>query len=309
MSSVTARAELAWGYTMARVDRLADKAVGKASALAGSVGWAEARDVAWLAIVDLLYLTPEKPTEWSLIEAGKRAVNDCWLDTHIRARGLKADRENGGYKEAPRFYAYWVHIVGPKPDWTDAIIERMALPRVLSVLTPLELDAVVTLAAYGDMAKAADALGVGYHPFKQRVHKARKRLLAAWFEDETPHTTSKAPAAVACRYGHPRAEHGYRVGGSGQWKCRVCKRNAARRRAARSQRGGDRLAFVEGPVEQPLVFPPCVEGRPVGLRTQGGPEGPVLGSTACWCGDQVGHDWPGKCAGQPHPVEQLSAAG
>lgn len=306
--SVATRAELAHGYTMARVDRLADYAVNKASALASSVGWSEARQVAWSAIVDLLYLTPEKPTEWSLIDAGKRAINDCWLDGHIRARGLKPDRENGGYVEAPKFHAYWVFIVGPRPDWTDAIIERMALPRVLGVLTPLEYDAVITLAAHGTMAKAAEALGVDYGRFKQRVHSARKRMLAAWFDDETPLTTSKAPAAVACRYGHSRDTHGYEAA-DGTRQCRLCKRNASRRRAARAPRGGERLVSAEETAEAPLAFPPLVEGPPVGLRTQGGGEGPVLGSTACWCGDVVGHEWPGKSAGCAHPVHSVSMAG
>lgn len=31
---------------------------------------------------------------------------------------------------------------------------------------------------------------------------------------------------------------------------------------------------------------------------------PLLGVTGgCWCGEEQGHDWPGKAEGAPHPRE------
>jgi hypothetical protein len=29
--------------------------------------------------------------------------------------------------------------------------------------------------------------------------------------------------------------------------------------------------------------------------------GPVIAGPGCWCGRELGHDWPGKAAGAPHP--------
>lgn len=31
------------------------------------------------------------------------------------------------------------------------------------------------------------------------------------------------------------------------------------------------------------------------------PRWPVLGSGRCWCGQTLGHDWPAKAQGAPHP--------
>lgn len=28
---------------------------------------------------------------------------------------------------------------------------------------------------------------------------------------------------------------------------------------------------------------------------------PVIAAGGCWCGDELGHDWPGKSDGAPHP--------
>lgn len=31
---------------------------------------------------------------------------------------------------------------------------------------------------------------------------------------------------------------------------------------------------------------------------------PLVGGRDCWCGRQMGHDWPGKSDGAPHPRER-----
>lgn len=300
MSTVTQMATLTHGYTMARVDRLAHEAALKASYRLGAMDFTEAREEAWEAIVELLYLLPEKPAEWSLVEAGTRAIGNRFY-AEMRDQGKRPNRHGlGGFEETPRFNAYWVHIVGAKPDWTDGVIERMALPRVLSVLTPNEYEAVVALAAHGSMDKAAGALNVTYSAMKQRVRAARRRMLEVWFEGETPpRGTPTADLNVRCRVGHSRTEYGFRTA-DGLWDCRLCQR----RRSRRAWHSRDEVLPVDDEPEAvpgPLTFaPPPDTGPPVGERHRT-PDGDVLGSNACWCGLSAGHDWPHKGEGAPHP--------
>ena len=308
MSSIAATAELVWGYSMARIDRLADEAARKTSGGPGRLlDPVDAREEAWSGIVDLLYLTPEKPSEWSLVDAGARAIDDL-VRINLRDQGLRPIKgQGGGYEEAPRFNAFWVHIVGAKPDWTDAIIERMALPKVLGVLTPAQYQAVAALAAHGSIAKAANALNIEYAALKHRVNAGRKKMLEAWFDDETPHTTSKADPSVKCRYGHSRAKHGFR-NAAGVWACHVCLRAAARRRRAAG--GKEALAVVDVPKPSPQLFPArsAATSEPVGVRHNRPGGGVVLGSSACWCGEPVGHDWDGRDTGAPHPAQHRNHA-
>lgn len=304
MSAVAETAELVWGYTMGRIDRIANRAAMKGASRFASryISYDEAREEAWQGIVDLLYLVPEKPSEWSLTEAGVRAVGERFR-TDLRDQGRRQARgPEGGYEDSPRFHAYWVHIVGAKPDWTDAVIERMALPRVLSTLTPAQYEAVAALAAHGTMAKAANALNIDYAALKHRVQAARKRALAVWFEGETPPGATKADPALQCRYGHSRRDHGFRRDTDGVWVCRLCLRSA-QRRYNRRRRADDEVEVVDIDAETSppvLVVAPPPSGKPAAVRHLT-PNGPVLGSTACWCGLNSGHDWPHKHEGAPHP--------
>jgi hypothetical protein len=53
---------------------------------------------------------------------------------------------------------------------------------------------------------------------------------------------------------------------------------------------------TDGPQDQP---------RRGGSKT---PNLPLLGvAGGCWCGDLIGHDWPGKGDGAPHPREAVPA--
>jgi len=289
MSAVAARATLVHGYTMAQVDRMAHDAARRARGAAQLVDPVDAREEAWQAIVSLLYACEEKPSAWSLVDAGARAIG-AFSNSYLRDRGLRQVKgQGGGYEYSPRFNAFWVHIVGAKPDWTDAIVQRMALPKVLAVLTPAQYEAVVALAAHDSLATAADALGIEYAAVKHRVNAARKKMLEAWFDDETPHTTSKKPAAEACRYGHSRKAHGYHNGA--QWVCRLCLRAAGRRRRARDD---DTELDLADPVvtDEPLTF----------AKPREYAEGELLtAADVCWCGLRYGHDWPHKGEGAPHP--------
>lgn len=114
----------------------------------------------------------------------------------------------GEHDEKPRFLQYWLPITAPMSDFTDRIVEREALPQVLSKLTPREYEAIATLAAYGSQKAAAEALGLTSRAFGMRLWNARMRLWRFWFEHETPPPRSRT-SATTCRYGHLKAEHGF----------------------------------------------------------------------------------------------------
>lgn len=199
-----------------------------------------------------------------------------------------------------------IYRIGAKPDWTDAIVERMALPRALATLTPNQYEALVTVAAfmrhadeqYADgggtaLAQAATFMGLNYVAVKKRVHAARKRIMAVWFESETPPGETKKEQGGKCRFGHSRAEHGYR-NTAGEWACRICHRAAERRRRARGVRYDTTPKQLEIVDEQPtpLTFAPPPDLDPDEIPTA---------ATTCWCGLLAGHDWPDKDEGAPHP--------
>ena len=298
------RATIVHGYSLAGIDRLTHIAVTKAHV---SISFPEAREEAWQAIVELLYSCPERPSHYSLVDAGRNAVEE-----HFRRRlhdvGLRKVA-GGGYEQAPRFMAYWadavdgvdgerathsswIRRVGARPDWVDAFVERLALPQVMDVLTPVQREAIVALAATGDLSGAANRLNVSYAIVKRRVREARIRMLEAWFDDETP--PQRPDAKTHCKYGHAWSVHGFPDPTSGAMKCRLCLRSAQRRYNVRG-RLEDRvlddaeLVDMEG---EALTFAPAPEEEPGTLRTA---------VNTCWCGLPVGHDWPHKGQGAAHP--------
>lgn len=314
--SVAHTATLVHGYTMARIDRLSHDAATRARWVASLLDPVDAREEAWRGIIELLFSERERPTEWMLIQAGSLAIAER-VNVDLRDRGLRQVKGGTGYEDAPRFNSYWTHIVGARPDWTDAIIERMALPNALSILTPDQYEAVITLAAFmrhdeetegttvaSPLSRTADRLGLSYAATKHLLNRARKRMREVWFEHETPAGERTWDNDVECRYGHSRAEHGRRTT-KGGWACRTCARNAARRAQAR---GDGQVVLEDLPPDEPvkaraMVAVPSSGEEPVGARHQLAGHGrAVIGSTACWCGLEVGHDWPHKEQGAPHPT-------
>jgi len=230
MSTVAETATLAWGYTMADIERLANRAVGR-HGLSHRMDYSDRHDVAWHAIVEELYTTPELPAPYRLITAGLRAL-DREISDYRHHHGIITD----GF--APKYERYWRPVTHPQTDgFTDRLIEVLALPAALSVLSPEQYEAIVTLAAFDNaMQDAADAVGMKYHGFYYRVQAARAKIKEVWFEEETPvgsKPTAPHSDAGTCRSGHPRAEHGRQLP-SGIWECRTCKNAAARRRRARA---------------------------------------------------------------------------
>lgn len=242
MSFVAETATLTHGWTMERVDRVA----GKCASLRHS-NWLDReqrKDVAWHAIVEVLYACgcgrdpdhcthPGGPTIGDLVAAGCRAIADAMHDEY----------HHHGYNprthdRAPSFGIYW-SVTGNHEDFTDRIVERLALPAMLGILTPGEYEAILTLAAHGSQAAAADAVGIKRPAFSARIVTARRRAAEVWFAPETPRDVSKRKLTPdgTCTFGHALSEFGV-VEKSGRLRCSECRRRAGRKnaRAGRARR-------------------------------------------------------------------------
>lgn len=249
MATVTEIATLAHGYTMAEIDRMAGLAVTNTVAKVSHLDWDDRRANGWHAIVELLYSTSDKPAARDLIAAGERAI----------LRANEAERRHHGLSKrnpgqlAPRYLMFWsvdqpsdrpprmIRANGPHvdTDFTDRIVERMALPTALGELTDVQYEALAALAAHDNRELAAAALGVSVVTFNRRLKSARRRFMAEWFAPETPrtHTRSedaRADPAGTCKNGHSRIEWGTRTS-AGRLRCRLCQRNVARRQRARKR--------------------------------------------------------------------------
>lgn len=230
MTMVAETATLAWGYTMADVSRAARVATSK-HFRSRSLDTTDREEAAWHGVVVELYHDQrrEAPTFYELLSAGMRA-----LDREVAAHQQHHGWERNKSQPAPKFQRYWLPVrSSPDDGFSDRICETMALADVLGALTNEQYEAIATLAAFNnDVAGAAAALGLKYHCFYYRVLSGRRKITAAWYDDETPVTSR--PVGETCRVGHARADHGRQLP-DGRWQCRVCSRAANRRRAARTR--------------------------------------------------------------------------
>lgn len=226
MSEVAEIATLAYGYTMADVERIARLAV----RLRGNrlLDTDEAQYIAWHGVIVALYEAIEPPPRRDLIAAGSQA-----LSSEIKKiASFEGFTPDGGL--APRFQVYWSVRHGLEDDFTERIAERLSLPAALSTLTGGEYEALTTLAAFdGDMGATARALDIERGALTARLVKARRKIKAVWFEHETPRAW-KSMDPDKCRNGHSRAEHGYRDD-LGRWVCDICRRSINRRADRRSK--------------------------------------------------------------------------
>lgn len=229
MSAVAEIAEVRWGYTMDDIDRLCRRVFNKTrrTYLFDHVDHLSA---AWFGITECLFDSIVRPTEADLIAAGIQRV----ASESAASRQFYGINPSAPESQGPRFAVFWRRE--GHDDFTDVIAERESLPRVLSVLNDDLYEAIVTLAAYGNMAEAAKAIGMEYRPYYKRVARARAKLIEAWFAPEHPANLGNG-FGDTCRSGHSRAEHSRR-NEAGLNICRICARNAERRWAARQQRGG-----------------------------------------------------------------------
>jgi hypothetical protein len=222
MSILTETAEVAWGYTMADIDRLAQAAERLARRFGSyALNQTDREETAWHGVAKALF-TLNSPTDADLIHAGAQAVRDD-AAAYLRLYGVARDGGRG-----PHFALYWLPPRKSLADdgFSDHFCELASLPSALATLTPTEYEALITLAAFdGDTDMAARALGVNVPALHARVNRARKRFKAAWFDGETP--PAERGTSDACRAGHLRAEHGFK-NKAGTWCCRPCLRKSQR---------------------------------------------------------------------------------
>lgn len=169
--------DIAHGYTLADLDRMARAACAADRSLAGDM--TTRYDTAWSAIATALCEAETWPRPETLIRAGWQAIY----------AEIRAMQHTYGYSEyvggfGPRAAAYWTRI--PADHMDDKVIEPMAAWQILATLTEKELAAVTALAALGDYQAAADALGISYLAFHQRLTAARTRFRRRWYAPETP---------------------------------------------------------------------------------------------------------------------------
>lgn len=228
MSMVAETATLAHGFTMADVEaltRTASWGSTRGRMLDASDRW----DYAWHAIVEHLYTTEQRPTNVELVRVGMNALQAVVAENlHHHGSNLHT------FEVGPQFGKYWLPVAGTGEDFTDRLIERMALPQVLGQLTAGEYEAIAALAVHGSQPAAADALGITISAMSMRLRTARQRILTVWLEGETPPRVRKADLEKVCRNGHDRATHSDKDE-QGNWRCRRCQRNGARRRSARER--------------------------------------------------------------------------
>lgn len=231
MTTVAETATLAHGYTMAEIDALSFKAARRSRSTV--MAFEERQEVAWMAIVEMLYSGTERPTRFTLANCGSDAV-DAESRRVLHAHGIRAGEPGvGEHDQRPRFQQYWLPITTPTSDFTERIVEREALPQVLAKLTPTEYETIVTLAVHGSQKAAAEALGLNPNAYTQRLWRARGRLWCLWFEHETPPPKTRA-SATTCRYGHSKADYGF-TDARGSLHCRRCTRNRTNRDYAKNR--------------------------------------------------------------------------
>jgi hypothetical protein len=67
-----------------------------------------------------------------------------------------------------------------------SLAARLAVWQIWPMLRPLHQMAFLALAAHGDYAQAADAVGYPYNSFSTLISQARAAFLELWHEGETP---------------------------------------------------------------------------------------------------------------------------
>lgn len=233
---------VAHGYTLRDLDRLAASACTYDRSMASDA--TTRYEVAWSAIAEALCAATEPPEWHDLFTIGWRAIYD-----EVRnMRHLYGQRDKDGTNEvasSPRFRQYWT-LPPVRPD--EGLAERLAVGQILAVLRPTEREAVIALAVHDDYQAAAEALGINYSTFTQRMTTARRRFRAHWYAPETAPPVKGTDRRVGsrtqelrthCRSGHELSgDNVYRrpnpkPGKRGERVCRACEADRSKARWAR----------------------------------------------------------------------------
>lgn len=171
-------ANVAHGYTMADVGRLARVGISKARTSGGTSD--DRYQAAWDAVVLALAEASERPSAGVLATAAASAVEDAWHN-HRHHHGIT----NAG-TDASRHVIFWLDLCAPTASPEQRIVEMRALVQIWPRLNDNDRQALTALATMGGYQSGADALGLDYRTFANRVRRARDRFLTLWHEGESP---------------------------------------------------------------------------------------------------------------------------
>lgn len=172
------RTDALWGYTLADLDVLTRSAL--SSGWGARIGQPARYELAWSAIAEALCAAGERPRPGELVWAGREAISG-YLHDERRHSGRAPDGT-----ERPSFVMYWDEVARSSRSPEGPVVERLALAQIWARLREEEREALTALAAYGEYALAAQALGLRYNTFCMRIHRGRERFLRLWHEGEKP---------------------------------------------------------------------------------------------------------------------------
>jgi hypothetical protein len=175
-----------YGWTLHDIDRAVRAGIHRNSAYS-ACDTDERYATGWHAAVELLY-TAEQPPTWDDLSRAAWYAADHETRRAGEHRGHARSRGDTytGRTDMPRWHAYWATIARHTGSPEEPVVERLALAQIWPRLTPGQQAALLALAAHGDYQQAADALGLSRPAFYRQVRLARGRVLALWWEGETP---------------------------------------------------------------------------------------------------------------------------
>lgn len=144
----------------------------------GTFDLEERADVAFLAIIELLWAVNERPERPHLIHHGYLAVQ-AWTGKELSAHGTNQNME-----PATRFACYWSEP--PAEPVTERIVERLALGHVYLAMDEQDQEILWTRAMFVQVKDAAAALKMHSGQFSKELGAARRRATRLWFDEETP---------------------------------------------------------------------------------------------------------------------------
>jgi len=139
-------------------------------------------EYAWAGMMDYLAACDTPPERFEVYKAGMKAIGRA-ADRELREHGLTT-RGGNGLRATARFEIYWKPRAAPSAD--TAVVDRLAVRQIWPMLRPLHQMVFLALAAHGDYAQAAQAVGYPYSTFSALVCQARAAFLTLWHEGEAP---------------------------------------------------------------------------------------------------------------------------
>jgi hypothetical protein len=182
VSRPAADTELRHGYTLSQVTSLSMFAV-KRGLWHQAADFDERLEIAWHAIIDYLYTTPDVPEVRDVIRVGWQAIGDH-VDRGHRFYGLNTHDRYAGTHAG--FERYWWTATRPTPGPEERVTDQVALAQIWPRLRPVYREVLAALAAHDDYGRAAAALGKSRATFTTQVGQARREFLALWHQGETP---------------------------------------------------------------------------------------------------------------------------